>query len=176
MSRTQPSSLWRYWHINWCYFLSLVGSKDYGLPSMRTIVLAWISFVFSLLLGTVFAAQKPSPDILVGVLSILAVAVAFLCLTDWLKRRRAHARGSVTLPVYSRDLGNTVATSIITLLAIPLLYIYVWYPGLNRDVITWEKDIVVRLSPVPVPTNRVVTDMPLAVGPSIFPFNYSLST
>lgn len=112
-----------YWYRNWCYFLlSLIGSGDYGLPSTRTLALALISFVLSLLLGTVFAVHKTEPDILIFVLSILAVAVAFLCFIDWLKRRRAYAKGPIVLPVYTRNLGNTVATSIITLLAIPLLY------------------------------------------------------
>ncbi|KAI1760625.1 hypothetical protein GGR53DRAFT_525937 [Hypoxylon sp. FL1150] len=33
-------------------------------------------------------------------------------------------------------------TSIITPIAIPLLYLYVWYPGLNQDVTTFQIDTV----------------------------------
>ncbi|KAI1101405.1 hypothetical protein F4804DRAFT_344013 [Jackrogersella minutella] len=43
---------------------------------------------------------------------------------------------------YSRNLGNTVITSIVTILAIPLLYRYSWYPALNQDVITTTQDVV----------------------------------
>lgn len=162
---------------NWCCFLlSLVGTGDYGLPSTRTLALALISSVLSLLLGTVFAVHKTEPNVLIFVSSILAVAVAFLCFADWLKRRRAYAKGLVALPVYARNLGNTVTTSIITLLAVPLLYQYVWYPGLDQDVTTFEKDTVVCLSSTLVFTNGAITYTPLAIGPCVFTFDYPLST
>ncbi|KAI1135791.1 hypothetical protein F5Y05DRAFT_421172 [Hypoxylon sp. FL0543] len=124
-------------------FTSLKGlGNDHGLPSTRTLLISLMSFVLSLLLGTVAAVQKELPQILVISSSILVVLVIFLCFLDWLKRRRAHARNLGPLPAYARNLGNTVLTSIITLIAIPLLYQYVWYPGLNTDVITTTKDTV----------------------------------
>ncbi|KAI0180735.1 hypothetical protein GGR52DRAFT_566993 [Hypoxylon sp. FL1284] len=134
----------QHWQRRRCYVASLVGSRDLGLPSKRTLVLALISFILSLLIGTVCAVQKSPPDVLLAISSLLAVAVALLCFADWLRRRRivAHNKESVPLPIYARNLGNTVATSIITLLAIPLLYRYVWYPGLNQDVTTFEMDTV----------------------------------
>lgn len=137
---------------NWCWFLSLACSRDNGLPSMRTLALALVSFILSLLLGTVFAWNKTSPNALIFILVILAVAVGFFCLADWLRRRRARPKESPPPPVYARNHGNTVATSIINLIAIPLLYLYVWYPGLNQDVTTFEIDTVVCLASTPVPT------------------------
>ncbi|KAI0830953.1 hypothetical protein F5Y06DRAFT_290631 [Hypoxylon sp. FL0890] len=101
-----------------------------------------ISFILSLLLGTVAAVQKELPEILIITSCILVVLVVLLCFLDWLKRQRGNAGHSGPLPAYARNLGNTVLTSIITLIAIPLLYQYVWYPGLNTDVITIMKDTV----------------------------------
>ncbi|KAI1410001.1 hypothetical protein F5Y13DRAFT_202628 [Hypoxylon sp. FL1857] len=124
-------------------FASLGGlDDDHGLPSMRTLLISLMSFILSLLLGTVAAVQKELPEVLVIVSSILVVLVVLLCFFDWLKRRRVGAGHLGPLPAYARNLGNTVLTSIITLITIPLLYQYVWYPGLNTDVITTTKDTV----------------------------------
>ncbi|KAI2465618.1 hypothetical protein F4781DRAFT_424665 [Annulohypoxylon bovei var. microspora] len=112
------------------------------MPSTRTLLVSLISFVLCLLLGTVAAVNKQLPDVQIIVSSILFALVTFLFFLDWLNRRRANARGLGPVPAYARNLGNTVITTMVTLIAIPLLYMYTWYPALNQDVITITKDTV----------------------------------
>lgn len=65
-------------------FASLRGlNDDHGLPSTRTLLVSLMSFIFSLLLGTVAAVQKELPEIPVIVSSILIILVASLWLLDW---------------------------------------------------------------------------------------------
>jgi hypothetical protein len=45
---------------------------------------------------------------------------------------------------YTRNGGNTVVVTIVTLVAMPLLYYYTWYPALTHSVIMFSKDSVVR--------------------------------
>ncbi|KAI1456514.1 hypothetical protein F4805DRAFT_468035 [Annulohypoxylon moriforme] len=97
-------------------------------------------FILCLLVGTVTAVQKKSPNIQIIVSSMLLTLVIFLFVLDWVNYRRHISRGGT--PKYAKNLGNTVTTSIVTLIAIPLLYMYSWYPALNQDVITTTKDTV----------------------------------
>ncbi|KAI1214344.1 uncharacterized protein F4807DRAFT_455984 [Annulohypoxylon truncatum] len=121
-------------------FSGLKSPDGHRLPSTRTRLVSLIGFILCLLIGTVAAVQKQSPNIQIIISSMLVALVIFLCFLDILNRRRYNPRDGV--PVYARNLGNTVSTSIVTLIAIPLLYMYAWYPALNQDVITTTKDTV----------------------------------
>ncbi|KAI0901157.1 hypothetical protein F4806DRAFT_183142 [Annulohypoxylon nitens] len=115
---------------------------DNGFPSTRTLLVSLLSFILCLLIGTVAAVNKQPPDIQIVISSILVALVILFCFLDvrnYQQKRNIPGGNNVR---YARNLGNTVATSIVTLIAIPLLYLYSWYPGLNQDVITTTKDTV----------------------------------
>ncbi|KAH9996985.1 hypothetical protein F4779DRAFT_606637 [Xylariaceae sp. FL0662B] len=132
----------------WRFFPDLVGPHKHHFPSTRTLLVSLCSYVFSLFFGIIASTKKATPIIILFVWVLLAILVVVFCFLDWLnyrKRSADKAGDPLRLVVYSRNISNTVIIAITTLISIPLLYGFVWYPALNKDVITLEKDTVDRV-------------------------------
>ncbi len=51
---------------------------------------------------------------------------------------------------YRRNLANTILLVVISLVALPILYLKDWYPDLTQDVIQSSTDTVVSCLPYPL--------------------------
>ena len=48
--------------------------------------------------------------------------------------------------IYNRNLGNTTLTVLLTIPLMTILYVFIWFPELNRKLVVVSQDIVVGKS------------------------------
>ena len=130
-------------------------------PSRLTVLLSLVLFLVCLVVGAL-AAQFPYSWMLpltqgfmyplVGV--VLACVVvdrgcSFTLLEPQLAdsdSRAVHRKLTQPNHIYRRNLTNTILLVIISLVALPILYLNDWYPDLTQDVIQSSTDTVVSYS------------------------------